>query len=76
MEEKGTYSMRYFGLEGDTSGGIVTVTDFKEVPVDARVFAAGYVDMLYSNIKSMLYLPVERRYGIAHMAALLVMLYC
>lgn len=45
MEEKGTYSMRYFGLEGDTSGGIVTVTDFKEVPVDARVFAAGYVDM-------------------------------
>ena len=24
----------------------------------------------------MLYLPVERRYGIAHMAALLVMLYC
>ena len=37
--------MRYFGLEGDTSGGIVTVTDFKEVPVDARVFAAGYVDM-------------------------------
>ena len=39
MEEKGTYSMRYFGLEGDTSGGIVTVTDFKEVPVDARVLS-------------------------------------
>lgn len=45
MEEKGTYSMRYFGLDGDTSGGIVTVTDFKEVPVDAGVFVAGYVDM-------------------------------
>lgn len=45
MEERGTYSMRYFGLEGNTGGSLVTVTDFKEIPVDAKVFAAGYVDM-------------------------------
>ena len=76
MEEKGTYSMRYFGLEGDTSGGIVTVTDFKEVRLMLECLQQVMLIWLYSNIKSMLYLPVERRYGIAHMAALLVMLYC
>lgn len=45
MEENGTYSIRYFGLKGLENDGKVIVTDFKEIPVDASVFASGYTDM-------------------------------